>query len=152
MTILNKKNKRQKRSPGSIVFMLLMLLVVVAGCHTMKPTVEIRYKTLEKTNYKTQHDSVYVHDSIIVHRDSTIERYRDRYLLKYINTNDTLIKTDTIVKYITQSLPAEKAKKGFVWWSGLISIAIVVFYLLFKLATKTPVISHLKNILSLFKK
>ena len=132
--------------------MMLVMLVVVAGCHTMRPSVEIRYRTLEKINYKTQHDSVYIHDSIIIHQDSTIDRYRDRYLVKYINTTDTLIKGDTIVKYIPQKATISNSKMGFVWWSGIVAIGTAALYLLFKLALKTPLISTLKNISSLFKK
>lgn len=83
---------------------LLMVVMLLAGCRTKYVEVPIGHT---RTEYRTitQHDSIYVNDSIytvIYEKQDTVYnttyKYKNLYKFKYIH--DTLQVTDTIPKVI----------------------------------------------------
>lgn len=86
------------------------------SCTTTKyvPVIEHRTDTLIKTNL--QHDSVYVHDSIMVSQQGDtvrIDRWHTKYVEKQVHDTTYISKTDSIPKPypVIQEVPAQ-----LTWW------------------------------------
>lgn len=86
------------------------------SCTTTKyvPVIEHRTDTLIQTNL--QHDSIYVHDSIMVSQQGDtliIDRWHTKYVEKQIHDTTYISKTDSIPKPypVIQEVPAQ-----LTWW------------------------------------
>lgn len=86
------------------------------SCATTKyvPVIEHRTDTLIQTNL--QHDSVYVHDSIMVSQQGDtvrIDRWHTKYVEKQVHDTTYISKTDSIPKPypVIQEVPAQ-----LTWW------------------------------------
>ena len=86
------------------------------SCTTTKyvPVIEHRTDTLIQTNH--QHDSIYVHDSIMVSQQGDtvrIDRWHTKYVEKQVHDTTYISKTDSIPKPypVVQEVPAQ-----LTWW------------------------------------
>ena len=89
------------------------------SCTTTKyvPVIEHRTDTLIQTNL--QHDSIYVHDSIMVSQQGDtvrIEKWHTKYVEREVHDTTYISKTDSIPKPypVIQEVPAE-----LTWWQQL---------------------------------
>ena len=114
---------------------LAILAAGLAGCKQTEyvPVVELRTDTLYKTN--TQHDSIYVHDSIMVSQQGDtvrISEWHTRYVEREVHDTTYVSKTDTVpTPYpVVKEVPAV-----LTWWQQTrIQIADIVLWLLLLLA------------------
>jgi hypothetical protein len=129
----------------SLLIALLLLLCV--ACKTTTKTIEVPIETV-RTEYITQKsfDSVYIHDSIdkFISGDTLI-MYKYKYIYKYLNRVDTLVKTDSIPYTITVESVKEvnhiKGYQSILMYLGFIFILLVVYriykYIKSKITNKT---------------
>lgn len=119
---------------------LLMSAICFAGCRTTQYVPVETIKTEYKTRDSIRHDSIYQRDSIyVIDRGDTVYTYKDRYLYKYLylNSIDTVIKTDSVqIPYpVEKALTRwQKAKIELGGWAFgvLIMLAIVLIIRLLK--------------------
>ncbi len=119
---------------------LLMSAICFAGCRTTQYVPVETIKTEYKTRDSIRHDSIYQRDSIyVIDRGDTVYTYKDRYLYKYLylNSIDTVIKTDSVqIPYpVEKALTRrQKAKIELGGWAFgvLIMLAIVLVIRLLK--------------------
>ena len=116
---------------GAIIVALL-ICALFGSCTTTKyvPVIEHRTDTLIQTNL--QHDSIYVHDSIMVSQQGDtvrIEKWHTKYVEREVHDTTYISKTDSI----PTPYPVEKrveVEKPLTWWQELrlhiSNIALVV--------------------------
>lgn len=99
-----------------ILYIILSLLIIIS-CVCCKQTeyVQVPVETI-RTEYITNRDSIYVHDSIWTLIEKTKDTvYIDRYkqFTKYVYQTDTILTTDTITKVVTvkETVEVNKLKK-----------------------------------------
>lgn len=121
-------------------FIFIIILLFIASCTTTK-YVEVPIETIKKeyvTNTKI--DSVYIQDSIdrFIKGDTLIlHHYKTQY--KYLNTVDTVIKTDTITNTVTIEKVKVKEVNKIKWYqnilmyTGFAAIIILILYLIKKI-------------------
>ena len=100
---------------GAIIVALL-ICALFGSCTTTKyvPVIEHRTDTLIQTNL--QHDSIYVHDSIMVSQQGDtvrIEKWHTKYVEREVHDTTYISKTDSIPKPypVIKEVPAELS-----WW------------------------------------
>lgn len=121
-----------------IIIFISFILCFTNSCKPVKEVVEntkIEYRTVLKT------DSVIIHDSIDRYKsgDSLII-YKIRYIYKYLNKTDTILKTDTINTITPIKVPETKIKEvnKLKWyqttfmWIGIIATLIIASFILVK--------------------
>jgi hypothetical protein len=82
---------------------IAILLLICVACKTTTKTIEVPVETI-KTEYITQQtfDSVFIHDSIDKYvSGDTLIMYKYKYIYKYLNRVDTLVKIDSIPYTVT---------------------------------------------------
>lgn len=111
---------------------IIIMSVLLISCTTTK-YVDVPIETV-RTEYINQlhKDSVFVHDSIDRYiRGDTVYQYKYRYIYKYLNNTDTIVKTDSIpikVKTIEiKEVNKLKSYQSFLMNIGVLSIAVVCF-------------------------
>lgn len=125
---------------STVSFLLVALAAMLicgalSSCTTTKyvPVVEHRTDTLYKTNM--QHDSIYVHDSIMVSQQGDtvrISEWHTRYVEREVHDTTYVSKTDSIpAPYpVEVKVPAE-----LTWWQqARLHLADIVLWLLLLLA------------------
>lgn len=96
-----KVDKKQREELlGTFVWGVVgLLIMLLAGCTSVKYVPVETVRTEYKTRDSIRHDSIYRRDSIyIIDSGDTVYKYVDRYLYKYLylNRTDTVLKTDSI--------------------------------------------------------
>lgn len=107
--------------------LLIILGMLMISC-TVTKEVPVEVEKI-KTEYKTQHDSVFIQDSIYIDRftkNDTVFMLTYKTKLKYKTKIDTLIETDTIYQptYIKTTVTKTKYKWDWMLGCGLIGILI----------------------------
>ena len=112
-----------------ILFLAIILLATsckVKEVFVQVPEIHTEYKT------KIQKDSIYLKDSVFIHqKGDTIysEKFRIKYVLKQVS--DTLLKTDTVTKLITNT--EIKEINVLTWWQKSliwIGVASIIIFLI----------------------
>jgi hypothetical protein len=124
----------------------LAVCALFGSCTTTKyvPVIEHRTDTLIQTNH--QHDSIYVHDSIMISKQGDtvrIERWHTKYVEREVHDTTYISKTDSIPKPypVIQEVPAD-----LTWWQQTrIHLANIVLWLLLIVGVVCGAKWYLKN-------
>lgn len=127
--------------------LIAILIFIVVSCTTTKYVDRPVLVETVRTEYVNQlyKDSIFVHDSIdrFISGD-TVHQYKYKYIYKYFNRTDTVVKTDSIevpVEIKTTEVKEVNRIKGyqsFLMCFGFVFILILVY----------KVIKFIKNILN----
>ena len=128
-------DERIKTGCMQVVAFIVMLIVGIALCALFSsctttqyvPVIEHRTDTLIQTNL--QHDSIYVHDSIMVSQQGDtvrIEKWHTKYVEKQVHDTTYIAKVDTIREVFTNEV-----EKPLTWWQQTkMHIGAIALYLL----------------------
>lgn len=115
----------------------------MASCRTRREIVEVPIEVPQiKKEYKTNTDSIFVHDSVfhtIYSKSDTIYSELIKYRYKYLVKRDTILRQDTIYKTKTLTNTVEKKIKFVPWyikslaWIGAAALLLILVKIKFKL-------------------
>ena len=116
--------------------LIVILIFIVVSCTTTKYVDRPVLVETVRTEYVNQlyKDSIFVHDSIdrFISGD-TVHQYKYKYIYKYFNRTDTVVKTDSIevpVEIKTTEVKEVNRIKGyqsFLMYFGFVFILILVY-------------------------
>ncbi len=116
--------------------LIAILIFIVVSCTTTKYVDRPVLVETVRTEYVNQlyKDSIFVHDSIdrFISGD-TVHQYKYKYIYKYFNRTDTVVKTDSIeipVEIKTTEVKEVNRIKGyqsFLMYFGFVFILILVY-------------------------
>lgn len=122
--------------------LIVILLLLLASCGTVKYIEkEVPVETI-KTEYINQYykDSVFIHDSIDRYiSGDTVHIYEYKYIYKYLNHTDTILKTDSIPVIIETKTVEVKEVNKLKWyqtalmWLGVILGTVGAYKIIRKL-------------------
>lgn len=103
--------------------LLIVLILICVSCTTTKyvdrpiPVETVRTEYINKL-YK---DSIFVHDSIDRYvKGDTVHKDRYRYIYKYMNRTDTVLKTDSIEVPVEVKITEIKEVNKLTWYQSLL--------------------------------
>lgn len=99
-----------------VIITYFSFLLLILGCASTKEVTSserVRTEYIHQRDTLLTHDSIHVHDSVfLTQRGDTFfqykyrTEYRDRFIYK--NHNDTILKTDTVIRNVVQVKEVEK--------------------------------------------
>ena len=145
---------RKSLSRSSRIFMLLLSIVLVS-CRSIPvqdPVIPMNVSISEKVKTNVVHDSIYMQDSVVIYKDSLVERWHTKIKNRTELKTDTLHVRDTINVIVTKSKNVVVYKQT--WMQKRLSqvgtLAIIAF--LVWLTSKCNWKSILKMIITKLKK
>nr|DAI06274.1 MAG TPA: hypothetical protein [Crassvirales sp.] len=125
-----------------IVVILAILLIGLTSCRTSTKVVEVPVEVVKKEYiHDTKIDSVYIRDSIDRwHSGDTLYIAKWHIKYKYLYKTDTVYRTDTIPKIVTETREVEVNHiygwQRFLMWLGCTGIALLIGFIIFKIKSK----------------
>lgn len=128
---------------SNTIILVIICLILMASCRTRREIVEVPIEVPQiKKEYKTNTDSIFVHDSVfhtIYSKSDTIYSELIKYRYKYLVKRDTILRQDTIYKTKTLTNTVEKKIKFVPWyikslaWIGAAALLLILVKIKFKL-------------------
>lgn len=108
-----------------LIFIIICLSFISCGTNTV---VEVPVEKVHTEYIKQlQRDSIYVHDStFVVQKGDTIYNTKYKYIYKYINVKDTVLRIDTVPKVITVTKYIEKKSTFSILYTILKCIGLAI--------------------------
>ena len=129
-----------------ICFVIMLgLCAMCTGCTTTQYVPVIEHKTDTLIVTKHQHDSIHVHDSIMVSEKGDtvrIEKWHTKYIEKQVHDTTYVSKTDTVPQPYPVIKEVERKRTTMDWVlmiTGLIAILSIIIWLVNKVKQSLPV-------------
>ena len=123
-----------------LLYIIPIILLLFISCSTKKQIVEVPVETIRTEYfYDAKVDSVFIKDSIDRYiKGDTLFIYNEHVKYKYLNKTDTVIRVDSIPKFINVEIVREVEvnhikwyQKVLMWIGGVVSL-ILAGYTLYK--------------------
>lgn len=138
------------------ILLIITISLVLASCRSSVPVVHASVvqdtHNSERIIIDHRTDSVYLFDSVIVYKDSLIEKWRTRYISRNSIKHDTIITRDTTI--VDKPYPVETVVYAQTWVQQRLSRvgALLLIALSIWLVSKLNWKSIITSIINLIKK